>query len=128
MAARLRQNDMRDFLNYWYSQPLFESLRAHPQFERLNKSRLRNTPAALAEAMRALGVGNQPDLWDKIVDYPGPMLYIAGERDAKYATISQDIARRRPSTDIAVFPERGHNIHFENCAIFCKKVVEFLNK
>lgn len=128
MAARLRKNEMCAFLDFWYSQPLFESLRAHPQFEQLYKSRLRNTPAALADAMLALGVGNQSDLWDEICNYRGPMLFLAGEQDAKYASIAEKIAHRRPATDFAVFPKYGHNIHFENCAIFCKKVVEFLNK
>ena len=128
MAARLRNNDMREFVDFWYSQPLFESLRAHAAFEQLVQARLRNDPAALAEAMTALGSGSQPDFWDAIGDYPGPMLFLAGERDAKYAALAQQLKQRRPHTAVAVIPGCGHNIHFEKCAIFCKKVVEFLDK
>ena len=127
IGDRLRHDNFDYFMESWYEQPLFESLRRHPNFERMHRSRLQNKPAFLADSIRALGAGVQPSLWNDIEKYPNSVLMLVGEFDKKYRGIATMLQRRRPQTLIKIIPECGHNIHFENSTIFCKKTMQFLN-
>ena len=127
IANLLRNDDFAYFLHFWYEQPLFESIKRHPRFEALLRDRLKGNPAMFADAIRALSAGVQPSLWHELEKRSTPMLMLAGEHDSKYKNIAQMLQRRRPQTAIDIIPGCGHNIHFENSAIFCKKVMQFLN-
>ena len=60
--------------------------------ERVHADRLRNTPAGLARALRGLGTGALPPLWDRLGELTMPVTLIVGERDAKFRAIADDMA------------------------------------
>ena len=51
--------------------------------------RLRNTPAGLARALRGLGTGALPSLWDRLGELPMPVTLVVGERDEKFRAIAR---------------------------------------
>jgi 2-succinyl-6-hydroxy-2,4-cyclohexadiene-1-carboxylate synthase len=44
LAKRLEESNFSTFLSNWYIQPLFASLKNHPNFDYLKQTRLQNNP------------------------------------------------------------------------------------
>jgi len=76
--------------------------------------RLRNTPAGLARALRGLGTGALPSLWDRLGEITVPVTLIVGERDLKFRRIASEMAVLLGGpTEIVVVPGAGHAAHLE---------------
>jgi 2-succinyl-6-hydroxy-2,4-cyclohexadiene-1-carboxylate synthase len=76
--------------------------------------RLRNTPAGLAAALRGLGTGALPSLWDRLGELGCPVDLIVGERDAKFQAIAADMAAALPTAQVHVVGGGGHAVHLED--------------
>lgn len=118
--------DFTSFLQHWYEQPLFHSLRHHPDFPRLLQQRAQNNPAELANSLRYLSTGQQPSLWQSLETLPQPLLLLAGERDSKFVGLNQAMACHCPQAQLTIVPECGHGIHWEQPERFTRVVREFL--
>jgi 2-succinyl-6-hydroxy-2,4-cyclohexadiene-1-carboxylate synthase len=112
--AQALVTDFVQFLQGWYDQPLFASLRSHPGFSRLWQSRLQNHPHYLAKALMGLGTGNQPSLWQKLGHGVPELRLLVGEKDPKFVQLNQRMASLCPAAILRIVPDTGHNIHFEN--------------
>jgi 2-succinyl-6-hydroxy-2,4-cyclohexadiene-1-carboxylate synthase len=76
--------------------------------------RLRNTPAGLARALRGLGTGSLPSLWDRLAELTMPISLVVGERDAKFLAIAEQMAPRFGGPcELIVVPAAGHAVHLE---------------
>ena len=128
IIRKLQTSDMATFIHDWYKNPLFHSLRRHPDFTMLVKRRCRNDPEALGLALRNLGAGTMPSLWCRLAELKMPVLTICGELDRKYRTISKKIMDANPAISVITAPDCGHNIHFENSTYFCNTVNTFLHR
>lgn len=124
LADRI-EADFDQFLIDWYNQSLFQSLKAHPQFERMLKERSRNNPVELARSLREMGAGMQPNLWEKLRSHQQPLLLMAGERDHKFVVLNQEMASLCKTAELAIVPNTGHNIHFERPKVFVDHVKSF---
>ena len=82
--------------------------------ERAHADRLRNTPAGLARALRGLGTGALPPLWDRLGELTMPVTLIVGERDAKFRAIAEEMGRLIPHAALVVVPGAGHAVHLES--------------
>ena len=93
LADRIEGIDIAAFAREWGSQELFAG-----QPERVaaaaHADRLRNTPPGLAAALRGLGTGVMPPLWDRLGELAVPVTLVAGERDAKFRAIAGRMAAR----------------------------------
>jgi 2-succinyl-6-hydroxy-2,4-cyclohexadiene-1-carboxylate synthase len=78
--------------------------------------RLRNTPDGLAEALRGLGTGALPSLWNRLGEVKVPVDLIAGERDLKFRAATEKMAAYLPRARITVVPGTGHAVHLEDPA------------
>jgi 2-succinyl-6-hydroxy-2,4-cyclohexadiene-1-carboxylate synthase len=78
--------------------------------------RLRNTPAGLARALRGLGTGALPSLWDRLGELTMPVTLIVGERDAKFREIASRMAAAIADAEVVVVPRAGHAVHLEDPA------------
>ena len=76
--------------------------------------RLRNRPAALARALRGLGTGALPSLWDRLSEVEMPVAIVVGERDQKFRAIATEMASRLASAEVIVVPGAGHAVHLED--------------
>ena len=65
LAARIEAGGIEAFAREWAAQPLFAG-QPEPVAAAAHADRLRNTPAGLAAALRGLGTGVMPPLWDRL--------------------------------------------------------------
>jgi 2-succinyl-6-hydroxy-2,4-cyclohexadiene-1-carboxylate synthase len=112
LADRIERDGLEAFAAEWAELPLWEG-----QAERVraaaNADRLRNTAAGLAAALRGLGTGVLPPLWDRLGELTMPVTLVVGERDAKFRAIAERMAERLPAASIVVVPGAGHAAQLE---------------
>ena len=75
--------------------------------------RLRNAPAGLAAALRGLGTGALPPVWDRLEELDLPVELIVGARDAKFRAIAEAMAARMARATVTVVAGAGHAAHLE---------------
>jgi len=80
---------------------------------RVHVDRLRNTPAGLARALRGLGTGALPPLWERLGELTLPVTLIVGERDAKFRAVADEMVGRIPDATRVVVAGTGHAVHLE---------------
>ncbi|NJO40336.1 MAG: 2-succinyl-6-hydroxy-2,4-cyclohexadiene-1-carboxylate synthase [Cyanobacteria bacterium RU_5_0] len=128
LAQELETEEFSAFLAKWYNQPLFASLKKHPAFEKLLKSRLQNHPFNLAKSLRYLSTGCQPSLWKKLEQNTISILLLVGEFDTKFVNINSEMASLCKSATLEIVDQCGHTIHFEQVNRFIAKTRDFLSK
>ena len=121
----LKHHDFRLFLENWYQQSIFASLRSHPDFPQMLEKRLNNSPAQLAKSLRNLSIGMQPSLWEKLSENEVPLLLLVGELDLKFVQVNQQMQQLCKLSQLQIVPNCGHNIHFENPNLFIEKIKSF---
>lgn len=126
LAQALEQEDLADFLARWYSQPLFATLQRHPRFGQVQARRADNDGRRLAQALRVLGTGAQPSLWEEWPTCRLPVLLLSGALDEKYGAISAEMSRLNPRARRLVLPDCGHNTHLEAPEHFSAALRTFL--
>ena len=72
---------------------------------------MRNQPAGLARALRGLGTGALPSLWDRLSELKTAVTIVVGERDRKFRAIAGEMASGLPSAKVIVVPGAGHAVH-----------------
>ncbi|MDH6064776.1 2-succinyl-6-hydroxy-2,4-cyclohexadiene-1-carboxylate synthase [Umezakia ovalisporum] len=126
LARSVGKLDFAAFLQNWYSQPIFGSIKNHPQFEIMLQSRLGNNPIELTKSLQFMGTGNQPSLWAKLKENTTPLLLLAGEYDEKFIAINTEIAQITKLAQLRVINHAGHNIHLEKTEQFVKSIKDFI--
>jgi 2-succinyl-6-hydroxy-2,4-cyclohexadiene-1-carboxylate synthase len=127
VADMIREQDVIPFLDRWYNQPLFATVdRSSTRFHDLiGRRRHAFHREGLAKSLAGMGVGSQPSLWTQLGCLQRPTLFMAGERDAKFTTLACDMAHLCPGGQVAIIPEAGHTVHFEQPAEFCRQAAAF---
>ena len=125
LSRSIIKTDFATFLSNWYSQPIFGSIKNHPEFERLLENRLQNHLTELTKSLQFMGTGNQPSLWEKLKDNIMSLLLVAGENDKKFRNINTEMANICKIAQLKVISNTAHNIHFENPVKFVQNIREF---
>jgi len=102
------------FLHKWYAQAMFApELRSEDDVERLMAQRRGNNPEHMAETLVNWSPARQRNRWSFLVEYPKPLLYLAGVKDRNYAglagTLRTPVRRRR----VEILEEAGHAVHLD---------------
>jgi 2-succinyl-6-hydroxy-2,4-cyclohexadiene-1-carboxylate synthase len=126
LAKQLESQALADFLQQWYTNPLFASFIEHPNFHQALARRLNNHPLKLATSLRYLGLGIQPSLWSQLTNNQIPLLLIVGELDSKFVAINQEIVNLCPQANFRIVKNSGHNVHFEQPLQYAKSLKCFL--
>ena len=71
-------------------------------------------PAVLAAALRGLGTGALPSLWERLAELAIPVELVVGERDAKFRATADQMAAALPRARVHVVPGAGHAVHLED--------------
>jgi 2-succinyl-6-hydroxy-2,4-cyclohexadiene-1-carboxylate synthase len=121
-AARQRADDaladeiegmmIEAFAKRWAQTPVLAGQAAEAR-ALLGTDRLRNTPAGLARALRGLGTGALPPLWERLGELSMPVSLVAGEHDAKFIAIAREMSTQIPQGAVTIFPGAGHAVHVE---------------
>uniref|UniRef100_Q3APV4 Putative 2-succinyl-6-hydroxy-2,4-cyclohexadiene-1-carboxylate synthase n=1 Tax=Chlorobium chlorochromatii (strain CaD3) TaxID=340177 RepID=Q3APV4_CHLCH len=126
--ARKIERNFPDFLEAWYQQPLFSTLKNHPLFQEIERKRAINNSESLAAALRLLGTGQQPSFWDALSKCAVPTLFIAGEKDERYVAIARQMVKLAPHATLSIVPNCGHTLHIENKESFVEQLHTFFNQ
>jgi 2-succinyl-6-hydroxy-2,4-cyclohexadiene-1-carboxylate synthase len=128
LAARIEAEGVEWFVDHWESQPMFETRRWLDDAVLLRRRnlRLRNDPNSLAAALRGLGTGALPSLWDRLEGLDLPTLLVVGERDEKFVSTAERMARAMPRARVALIPGAGHTVHLEAPDAWLEVVIGFL--
>lgn len=120
LAIQLETSSWPSFLSQWYEQPIFETLRRHPNFGLLLERRSQNRPEELAQVLRKWGTGHQPSLWEELSQIQLPLHLIVGALDTKFMGINQNMLSHCQNVQLSVVPDCGHVVHFEQPHVFAK--------
>lgn len=124
LADEIERIGTAAFLEQWLAQPMFAGL--EPQPEDL-ESRLANSSRGLATALRRLGTGVQEPLWDRLAKLEMPVLAVAGQKDAKFARIAEELADAiGVNAQVVAIAGAGHPAHLERPISFTRLLTAFL--
>jgi 2-succinyl-6-hydroxy-2,4-cyclohexadiene-1-carboxylate synthase len=112
LADRIEAIGVEAFAHEWARLPLWDGQPEHVR-RAAHAERMRNTPDGLAAALRGLGTGVMPSLWDRLGEIAVPVLLVVGERDEKFRGIAARMAERLPDAAVHVVPGVGHAVQLE---------------
>jgi 2-succinyl-6-hydroxy-2,4-cyclohexadiene-1-carboxylate synthase len=115
LADRIEAIGVDAFAAEWAEQPLFAGM-PRGIAEQADADRRRNTAPGLAAALRGLGTGVMPPLWDRLGELPMPVDLVVGERDEKFRAIAERMAAAIPAARLHIVPGAGHAVHLEQPA------------
>ena len=125
IAQKLETMPLSKFLDNWYKNELFSSLKKRPELYREMRSRREtNNSTGLANALRGFSTGLQPSLWESLLELAVPLLLIVGEQDTKFFRIAEDIKARNQQFEIRCCSNCGHNVHLESSEQYVQLIVE----
>ena len=117
LALSLTEGGIRTFIDSWYQQPLFSSLKSHPVFKEVLLRRTQPSEARVADIARVLSdasSGRQPYLGDEISQSQSRILFMAGSLDEKFVAAGEDMAAKGGSlAEFVSLSEAGHALHIE---------------
>lgn len=112
LAAEVERSEIEEFARRWAQTPVLAGL-PEEVLARVHADRLRSTPAGLARALRGLGTGALPSLWDRLGELGMPVTLVVGERDEKFRAIAAQMAALIQQATVEVVPGAGHAVHLE---------------
>lgn len=107
----LLESSFELFIEKWYAQPLFQSLKNHP----ILKQRRKQNPKYLAAFFKEFCLSKMP--LPRI--YP-ESIFLYGQYDIKYATLYKELLSQFPIFEVK---NAGHAIHLENPKE-CSRIIE----
>jgi 2-succinyl-6-hydroxy-2,4-cyclohexadiene-1-carboxylate synthase len=113
LAEEIESSGIEEFARRWAQSTPVLAGQPTQVAEAVHEDRLRNTPAGLAAALRGLGTGALPSLWDRLHELSVPVILAVGERDEKFRAIAEQMAGRIAQARVVVVPGAGHAAHLE---------------
>lgn len=125
IAQRIETESREEFLQYWYTASVFETLTDEVRAEEIRRKLARNGDD-WASILRTNSVAKQPNYWPRLSELSMPTLAIAGISDTKYTEV---MARMKSAgIDTRIVSDCGHIVHHEQPLVFLELVRDFLSK
>jgi 2-succinyl-6-hydroxy-2,4-cyclohexadiene-1-carboxylate synthase len=112
LADEIERASIEEFAERWAAVPVLSGQPAEV-VAAAHADRLRSTPAGLARALRGLGAGALPSLWERLSALRVPVTLVVGERDQGFRDIADQMAERIVEASKTVVPGAGHAVHLE---------------
>jgi 2-succinyl-6-hydroxy-2,4-cyclohexadiene-1-carboxylate synthase len=130
LARLIEERGVEAFVDIWERVPLFASQRSLPPAvrERQRAIRLSQRPQGLTNSLRGMGAGAMEPVTERLGEYRMPVLYVAGEIDAKYVEIGRSMTAALPAARCVVVPGAGHTVHLERPEEFTSAVTSFMRE
>ena len=119
------------FIAEWTEQPFFSGQRERNQaeYQRNQQIRLSSNPRGLTYALKYLGTGYQSSYWAQLDKLQMPTLFIAGNEDAKFCHLADEMVMRMSSKGCevkkAIIVNSGHTTHIDQEQQFCELLHQF---
>lgn len=112
LADQIETMNIEAFARRWAETPVLA--RQPPEVRsRAYRDRLHNDTRGLAAALRGLGTGALPSLWNRLGELAPPVRLVVGERDEKFRDIALRMRELAPNADLVVVKDAGHAVHLE---------------
>ena len=122
-AGRALTGNWQEFLDAWDAQPILAHTAARdPQVARQLMMRRRE----IARSFVDWSLGAQQPLWDRLPQITVPVLWVAGQNDAKFLALAQRAVANMPQATLAVAPAAGHRVPWEAQAWLAAQTAHFL--
>ncbi|EFV77078.1 2-succinyl-6-hydroxy-2,4-cyclohexadiene-1-carboxylate synthase [Cytobacillus pseudoceanisediminis] len=130
LSEKIRQEGIKNFIDYWENIPLFQSQKSLPEKirTRIRCQRLANSIDGLANSLNGMGTGVQPSWWDELAHLEMPVLLITGNLDQKFCRIAEEMSKILPNVKWKTAEDAGHAIHVEKPELFGTIVSGFLSQ
>lgn len=112
VAADIRRSSIEEFAARWAQTPVLAG-QSPAVAAAAHRDRLRGTPKRLAGALRGLGTGALPPLWDRLGELEAPATLIVGERDGTFVGVARAMQELIPRATLELVPGAGHAVHLE---------------
>jgi 2-succinyl-6-hydroxy-2,4-cyclohexadiene-1-carboxylate synthase len=99
----------------WEAQPLFGG-------HTMNRRESDFDRSALAGELRRFSPAVLPPLAPRLHEIEIPVLWIAGERDAKYVDIARKAAGLLPNAELWICPDAAHRVPWEQPESFVRRL------
>ncbi|HYX90251.1 MAG TPA: 2-succinyl-6-hydroxy-2,4-cyclohexadiene-1-carboxylate synthase, partial [Myxococcaceae bacterium] len=128
LADEILTGGVDAFVRRWELLPLFAGLRRLPSADQQAIRTRRSSASAegLAGALRALGLGVQPDYWTRLWKLRVPTLLLTGAEDTKFTALARRMAAELPIVWSCAFEGVGHAPHLEAPEAWAREVIDFL--
>ncbi len=116
-ARRFESEEWSSLMRAWSAQPVFGGhvvARREEDFDR----------AELARQLREYSPAVLPPPRLELIETP--VLWVAGERDAKYVDIAQRAVARLPDGDLWICPDAGHRVPWEQPQALVARIRDFI--
>jgi 2-succinyl-6-hydroxy-2,4-cyclohexadiene-1-carboxylate synthase len=122
-AAKAFAGDWLQFIEQWNAQPIFgnSTIREPEAAQRLIARR-----REIARSFVDWSLGSQEPLWDRLPEITTPVLWIAGEKDAKFREIAERAAALTPNGVLEIAPNAGHRVPWDAPDWFAERTAHFL--
>ena len=119
-GARALSGDWLGFLEAWNAQLVLRDSgeKAGPPLFRRRE---------IARSFVDWSLGAQEPLWEELPNIRVPVLWVCGERDAKFRAIGERAVALIPHAELAVIPSAGHRVPWDEPEAFAERVREFLH-
>ncbi len=107
LADQIEAEPIEQFADSWLRGPLFCDDEAEVS-EAARREILKNSPADLACALRALSVGRMDPLWPRLGGLPMPTTVVAGALDGRYVAHAERLSSSIAQANLAVIDAVGH--------------------
>lgn len=123
-ASMALTGNWQEFLAAWNAQPV------------LGNTTMRDAQASAGLAMRRREIarsfvdwslGAQRPLWDRLHEITVPVLWIAGENDAKFRGLAGRAVSQIPHASLAIAPAAGHRVPWEAEEWLAERVARFFS-
>jgi 2-succinyl-6-hydroxy-2,4-cyclohexadiene-1-carboxylate synthase len=116
-ARRFESEEWTSLMQAWNAQPVFGG-------HALERTATDYDRAELARQLRDWSPAVLPP--PRLESIETPILWIAGERDAKYVDVAQQAIARLPHAELWICPEAGHRVPWEQPDAFVGRLRAFL--
>ncbi len=129
LATRIEERGIELFASEWATVDVLRPgpRRAPEASERADRVRRASRGPALAAALRGLGTGSLPSLWDRLGEIRPPTRFVTGALDAKFGEIARRMAGAMAGAVVAVAPDAGHTVHLDRPDAWLSLVTSWLD-
>jgi 2-succinyl-6-hydroxy-2,4-cyclohexadiene-1-carboxylate synthase len=109
-AARALSAQWQEFLSAWNAQPVLGT--ALPR-EPGAAGSLMQRRREIARSFVDWSLGAQQPLWERLHEITVPVLWVVGEKDAKFRALAERAVALIPRATLAIAPDAGHRVPWE---------------
>jgi 2-succinyl-6-hydroxy-2,4-cyclohexadiene-1-carboxylate synthase len=122
-ARRLIESPVGAFWKAWDAQPVFAGSTVPHREPRLPAPRV-----TLARAMRLASLGGQPDRRPLLQAWQKPLLWVTGERDARFRSLAASLASSSAHATFVTCEHAGHRVPWDNPPAFARLLQEWIGE